>query len=156
MARDADRRDAVADLGALLDDAESRWRGALAAESRPLRVRLPAHAARARASGPVVREVMDVLIANAEHHGEGAVTLSLQEHDGWLALDVTDEGPGFAEPERAFLRGAAAGNGPGHGIGLALARSLAEAEGGSLTIAEPGRRPTVRLMLAAAATQADD
>jgi signal transduction histidine kinase len=150
VARDADRRDAVADLGALLDDAESRWRGALAAESRPLRVRVPAHAARARASGPVVREVVDVLIANAEHHGEGAVTLSLQEHDGWLALDVTDEGPGFAEPERAFLRGAAAGNGPGHGIGLALARSLAEAEGGSLTIAEPGPRPTVRLMLEAA------
>ena len=99
---------------------------------------------------------MDVLIANAGHHGEGAVTLALREQDGWLALDVTDEGPGFADPERAFLRGAVAADGTGHGIGLALARSLAEAEGGSLTIAEPGRRPTVRLMLAAAATQADD
>ena len=76
-------------------------------------MRLPAHAVRARASGPVVREVMDVLIANAEHHGEGAVTLALRAQDGWLALDVTDEGPGFADPERAFLRGAGPPTDPG-------------------------------------------
>jgi signal transduction histidine kinase len=75
------------------------------------------------------------------------VTLSLRERGGWLALDVSDEGPGFADPERAFARGA--GDGDGHGIGLALARSLAEAEGGSLTIADPGPGPTVRLTLAA-------
>jgi signal transduction histidine kinase len=92
--------------------------------------------------------MLDVLIGNAERHGAGAVTLSLRQRDGWLAVEVTDEGPGFAEPERAFVRGA--GDGDGHGIGLALARSLAEAEGGSLTIADPGPGPTVRLRLAAA------
>jgi signal transduction histidine kinase len=147
-ARDADRREAVADLPSLLDDAESRWRGTLAATGRPLRVRLEARDGRARASGPLVREMLDVLIGNAQRHGAGAVTLLLRQRDGWLAVDVTDEGPGFAEPERAFVRGA--GDGEGHGIGLALARSLAEAEGGSLTIADPGPEPTVRLRLAAA------
>ena len=147
VARDADPRDAVVDLGALIDDAESRWRGTLAADGRPLRVRLPADRARARAraSGPVVREVLDVLIDNSQRHGAGAVTLTLERRDGWLGVDVSDEGPGFTEPDRAFARGA--GGGAGHGLGLALARSLAEAEGGSLTIVEPGERPTVRLTL---------
>ena len=145
VARDADPRDDVVDLGALIDDAESRWRGTLAADGRPLRVRLPADRARARASGPVVREVLDVLIDNSQRHGAGAVTLTLERRDGWLGVDVSDEGPGFNEPDRAFARGA--GGGAGHGLGLALARSLAEAEGGSLTIVEPGERPTVRLTL---------
>jgi signal transduction histidine kinase len=148
VARDADRREAVADLGALLDDAESRWRGMLAESGRPLRVRLRTDTRRARASGPLVSEVLDVLIANAQRHGAGAVTLTLRQRDGWLAVDVADEGPGFSDPERAFVR--RAGDGGGHGIGLALARSLAEAEGGGVTIADPGPSPTVRLTLAAA------
>jgi signal transduction histidine kinase len=149
VARDADRREEVADMRSLLDDAESIWRGPLAAEGRPMRVRLRASDSRARASGPLVREVLDVLIANAERHGEGAVTLTLERRDGWLALDVADEGAGFADPEHAFVRRGAGGNGGGHGIGLALARSLAEAEGGSLTIADPGPGPVVRLLLPA-------
>jgi signal transduction histidine kinase len=148
VARDADRREAVADLGALLDDAESRWRGTLAASGRPLRVRLRTNSGHARARAPLVSEVLDVLIANAERHGAGAVTLTLERRDGWLAVDVADEGPGFTDPDRAFVR--RVGDGAGHGIGLALARSLAEAEGGSLTIAEAGPSPTIRLTLAAA------
>jgi signal transduction histidine kinase len=153
VARDADRREAVTDLGALIDDAESRWHGSLAAEGRPLRVRLSPGDARAQASGPVVREVLDVLIENAQRHGAGAVTLTLQQRDRLLGVDVSDEGAGFAEPDRAFARGA--GDGSGHGIGLALARSLAEAEGGSLTIVEPGAAPTVRLTLRQAVSQRD-
>ena len=148
LARDTDRREAVAHLGALLDDAESRWRGPLAASGRPLRVRMRTATREARAAPPLVSEVLDVLIANAQHHGAGAVTLTLSRRNGWLALDVGDEGPGFSDPEGAFVR--RAGDGGGHGIGLALARSLAEAEGGSLTIADPGPSPTVRLTLAAA------
>ena len=147
VARDTERSEAVTDLGALLEDAESRWRGSLAASGRPLRLRLRADATRAHASSPVVSEVLDVLLGNAERHGEGAVTVTLLQRDGWLAIDVADEGPGFSDPERAFVRGAA--DGAGHGIGLALARSLAQAEGGSLTIADPGPSPTVRLMLSA-------
>jgi signal transduction histidine kinase len=145
VARDTERRDAVTDLGALLEEAESRWRGSLAASGRPLRLRMRANATRARASSPVVSEVLDVLLSNAERHGEGAVTVTLRQRDGWLAVDVADEGPGFTDAERAFVRRAASG--AGHGIGLALARSLAQAEGGSLTITDPGPTPTVRLTL---------
>jgi signal transduction histidine kinase len=147
VARDAEPGDATVDLGELLDDAESRWRGPLAASGRPLRVRLDTAPARARASARVVSEVLDVLLDNAARHGTGTVSLTLRRRDGWLAVDVSDEGEGFADSALAFERRVS--DGRGHGIGLALARSLADAQGGRLSIADPGPRPTVRLMLAA-------
>ncbi len=148
VARDTGPREGTTDLGDLLDDAEMRWRGSLAASGRPLRMRVRTPDTEARASAPVVSEVLDVLLGNAEQHGDGAVTVTLHRRDGWLAVDVTDEGEGFADATTAFDRWA--GDGGGHGIGLALARSLADAEGGRLTIAEPGPRPVVRLTLAVA------
>ena len=58
-----------------------------------------------------------------------------------------DEGSGFADDaDAAFERGTSRA---GHGIGLALARSLAHAEGGRLSIAAPGPRPVVSLALRA-------
>jgi signal transduction histidine kinase len=147
VARDAEHREGVTDLVALVDDAESRWRGSLAATGRPLRVRVETDSAHAQASAPVVSEVLDVLLANAELHGAGEVSVTVHQRDGWLAVDVADEGEGFEDPALAFER--RSGEGEGHGIGLALARSLATAEGGRLTIPDPGPRPTVRLTLAA-------
>jgi len=148
VARDTEPSEATVDLGGLVDDAESRWRGPLAISGRPLRVRLETRQTHARASAPVVSEVLDVLLDNASRHGAGTVTMSLRQREGWLILDVSDEGDGFADAALAFERRATAGS--SHGIGLALARSLADAEGGRLAIADPGPRPTVRLTLAAA------
>jgi len=145
VARDTDQRDAVTDLGELLDQADARWRGTLASAGRPLRVRLEAHPREVHASGAVVSEVMDVLLDNAERHGAGPVTVSVRDRDAWIEVDVTDEGQGFRDPSRAFER--RSGDGEGHGIGLALARSLAHAEGGRLALADAGPHPTVRLTL---------
>jgi signal transduction histidine kinase len=147
VARDAAPGEASVDLGELLDDAESRWRGTLAESGRPLRLRLQTAGGRARASAPVVSEVLDVLLDNAARHGAGPVTMTLRRRDGWLAVDVSDEGQGFADVATAFER--RGGDGSGHGIGLALARSLADAEGGRLSIADPGPHPTLTLTLAA-------
>jgi signal transduction histidine kinase len=87
----------------------------------------------ARASPAVVSEILDVLLSNALRHGAGAVTVRLRRREGTLAVDVADEGAGLTgDPEPAFAR--RGGSGDGHGIGLALARSLAHAERGSLTV----------------------
>jgi signal transduction histidine kinase len=147
VARDEPRGHATSDLTQLLDAVERHWHGPLAADGRPLELRLPAGARVEAAAAPeVVREVLDVLLGNAHAHGQGRVTLTVSEVEGWPAVDVADEGPGFAtDPEQAFAR--RSGEAREHGIGLSLARALATAEGGRLLVIAPGPHPTVRLIL---------
>jgi signal transduction histidine kinase len=146
VARDAPRSSAVTPLEPLLDEAEGRWRGPLAAEGRPLRLHVETPGAAAQVSGPVLREILDVLLDNAHRHGAGAVEIHVRSAGGSPAVDVADEGRGLAgDPEDAFARRAAAAD--GHGIGLALARSLAHAEGGRLTVTRAAPRPVFTLLL---------
>jgi signal transduction histidine kinase len=87
-----------------------------------------------------------VLLDNAARHGAGVVGVAVRDLDDWLAIDVTDEGTGFgAEPEAAFTRRTTGSD--GQGIGLSLARSLADAEGGRLSVTRTGPGPVVTLML---------
>ena len=110
-----------------------------------------------RASRRVVDEILDVLLDNAHVHGRGAVTLTVRDVDGWLALDVADEGAGFTgDPESAMTSRV---HRDGHGIGLALARELAHAEGGRIVVTSAGPQPVLTLLLArpdAASQNADD
>ena len=91
-----------------------------------------------RGSAASIEQILDVLIDNALHHGNGTLTVTLRRIAGGAAIDVADEGTlnEVADRERIFQRG----HGDRHGIGLALARSIAEAEGGRLIVARP--RPT--------------
>jgi len=149
LARDDARRAAPLELHGVLDGVEARWRGRLAAEGRPLRVRIRGRP-RAVADARVVLEILDVLLGNSMRHGSGAVTLTVRELPGRLALDVGDEGHGFSgDPERAFTRRMRGSGGEGHGIGLALARSLAHAEGGRLAVTVAAPHPVVTLFLPA-------
>jgi signal transduction histidine kinase len=146
VARDAPDPDRAADLAVLADRLQERWTEPLAAAGRPLRIAVRTPDAVARATPGVIEQILDVLVANALHHGRGTVTVTVRGADRSLALDVADEGPGFSgDPEGAFARRASAGN--GHGIGLALARSLADAEGGRLLVARAGPGPVLTLLL---------
>ncbi len=148
VARDVPRTGQQADISAVLDDVEARWRGPLAAEGRPLHSVRHADRPTTTAGRGVVSEILDVLVANAHQHGAGAVTLTVRDLHRSLAVDVADEGLGFpGDPEHAFRRRTASRD--GHGIGLALARSLAEAEGGRLTVGRAAPQPILTLLLPA-------
>jgi signal transduction histidine kinase len=134
------------DLAAVVRGLEARWRGPLADLGRPLRMVVASASPVARASRPVLEEILSVLLENATLHGAGAVTLTVRDAAGWVAIDVADEGPGLpGDPAEAFERrsGAVAG----HGIGLALARSLAHAEGARLAVGRAGPGPVFTLTL---------
>jgi signal transduction histidine kinase len=148
VARDAPRREAVTDLAALADELAGRWRGPLAAEGRPLAVRVLSADHVALVSSRVVGEALEVVLHNALRHGAGAVTVTIRDAGGLLAIDVSDAGPGFTgDPESAFTRRGGDADGDGHGIGLALARSLIQAEGGQLLVSRSGPEPVITVLL---------
>ncbi|MEA2156422.1 MAG: hypothetical protein QOE11_2562 [Solirubrobacteraceae bacterium] len=151
VARDVPRPDTTCELVELLTQAEQRWRGRLAAAGRRLTLTVPPGTVVVRAGEGVVGEIVEVLLDNAERHGAGAVSIVARTVDAaWAAVDIGDEGPGFAAgAERAFERRSP--DAGGHGIGLALARSLAHAEGGRLTVTHDGPSPRLTLVLARAA-----
>lgn len=113
----------------------------------------PGHDIRVDASASVlvdadpdaIRQALENLLHNAgKHSAEGATTTLYVTHerrDGadWGVVRVQDAGPGIA-PELVsslFDRFTVGPASSGLGLGLYLARSVAQAHGGSLTIEEP-------------------
>jgi two-component system OmpR family sensor kinase len=97
------------------------------------------------------RQALGNLVDNSLRHGRGAISLSARRDNGVVEIDVSDEGPGFADDlvPRAFerfARGSAERARGGAGLGLAIVRAIAEAHGGTATIAQnPSGGATVRL-----------
>jgi signal transduction histidine kinase len=106
------------------------------------------------------RQALGNLVDNALRHGAGDIRLSARRRDGALEIDVADQGQGFSSElaPRAFerfARGDAARSRGGTGLGLAIVSAIAEAHGGSATIAASGgERTVVRLRLPANAPAA--
>jgi signal transduction histidine kinase len=140
------------DLDRLLGELAPEWAARLALHGRDLAVRVDPGAPDGRASGAAVRQVLGVLVDNAATHGRGTVTVTVREAAGAVAVDVSDEGPGVQDPE-GVLFSLQADRRDGHGIGLALARRLVEAEQGRLTLtcASP---PVFTMLLPLASTGA--
>ena len=139
------------DLVALLDELSAEWGGRLALQGRDLDLTIDRGAPMARASAAAVRQVLAVLVDNAARHGSGTVAVRVREAADAVAIDVSDQGRGVHEPEHVlFARRPATAH--AHGIGLALARRLAEAENGRLTLTRPSP-PVFTLLLPAAAGQ---
>ncbi len=145
LARDTHSSGGDVNVREVFDDLERAWHGRLAATGRPLRVEIGADSETAHASPTAVRQILDALIANAVAHGRGTVQLRAHGVAGGVAIDVSDHGPGVPESNAIFER--RSGSEPGHGIGLALARSLAEAEDARLFLVNAGPGPTFRLVL---------
>jgi signal transduction histidine kinase len=142
LSRDAPRRGEDLPLTALLDELRRDHSGPLAACGRRLTIVTTSDLPPATASGPAIRQVLGVLLDNANRHGSGAVTVTARDAGEALALDVTDEGHVDAADQLFVRRSPTAA---GHGIGLALARRLAEADGGRLLLNR--RSPTTFTLL---------
>jgi signal transduction histidine kinase len=112
-------------------------------------------AGRVEADAVAARRVVRNLADNAARHARSQVHLRLAERDGWVVLDVDDDGPGIGADERArvferFVRldDARARDAGGAGLGLAIVAELVTAQGGDVSVAEStlgGARFTVRL-----------
>lgn len=149
LARDVEPGgDAALDVASVLAAAEQAWHGPLAAAGRALRVATEPGLPAVRASAAALRQVLDVLLANAAEHGSGTVILRARTAGTGLVVEVSDEGPGV-QGDTDLVFGRRTDPTGRRGLGLALARSLIEAEGGRLLLRAAGPSPTFSVVLPA-------
>lgn len=144
LARDAPSTGEPLDIYSLVRDVQERWHGPLAQQGRPVHTAIAPLDGASRAARAAVSQVLDVLLDNAYCHGHGEVLITVRNAINSIAIDVTNQGPIITDGGKELFRRRTDGS-TGHGIGLALARSLANAEGGRLTLSAP--TPTFTLLL---------
>lgn len=132
----AGRHGAPADVHALAAEIEDGWTRRLAASGRALELVVAPALPTPQASAAAMRQVLAVLLDNAELHGAGTVRVTVREAGEAIAVDVSDEGAGLDPDTLPAAFSSRPEGAPRHGIGLALARRLAEAEGGRLVLAQ--------------------
>jgi signal transduction histidine kinase len=141
------------DLGALVEEAVTT--AAAGQADVELVSIVPPSLPTVRADGARLRQVLANLLDNAvKYSPEGEkVEVRTTAVDGRVLVDVTDRGSGIAaEDQRVifekFGRVRGQSSKPGTGLGLYIARSIAEAHGGSLEVSSIlGRGTTFTLTL---------
>jgi signal transduction histidine kinase len=81
-----------------------------------------------------VGQALDVLLDNALRHGGGPIRVVVEAAGDHGHLTVEDQGPGIDPEAGARLFERRVGGAGVHGIGLALARTLVQADGGRLDL----------------------
>jgi signal transduction histidine kinase len=96
-------------------------------------------------------QVLATLLENSLLHGAGTVTVSTRSTGISLVIEVTDEGPGVPPDLGARIFERSVSGRRGTGLGLAVARELAETDGGRLELIQQ-RPPVFALFLSSAET----
>jgi signal transduction histidine kinase/DNA-binding response OmpR family regulator len=129
---------APCDLAELVREVGARFEDALGGAGRTLTVVAPAPLT-GRWDRTRLEQLVTNLVANAVRHGgRGGVTVSAGCERGSAVVTVSDSGPGIPPSEHArifdaFAQGRRASAG-GLGLGLYIARSIAEAHGGRISV----------------------
>ena len=99
---------------------------------------------RVNATAGSAARALSPLVENALQHAAHRVILSVNGSPRSVGITVSDDGPGLQDgkdPETFFAAGARSADSTGAGLGLALARRVARALGGDVTVTSE-RRPT--------------
>lgn len=121
------------DLDEVVKQQVEEWKPACRNEGRAI-VRSGKSGLHAVGTPGAVAQVLATLVENSLMHGAGTVSLRTRVTRNQIVVEVADEGPGV-DPElgsRVFERTVSGRNSTG--LGLAVARDLAEADGGRLEL----------------------
>lgn len=125
---------AVVDLVDIVDHHVDDWRGRFESQRRQIVVTTGVTGP-VQATPGLVGQIVNVLLENALRHGAGTVAVLVQRG----SITVEDEGLGVVDDDVAGLFERPTDHQAAHGRGLALARRLAESDGGRLELTR--RRP---------------
>ncbi|MBT2472606.1 two-component sensor histidine kinase [Streptomyces sp. ISL-66] len=139
------------DLDEVVKQQLEEWRPAYRSAGRAI-VRSGKTGMRAVGTPGAVSQVLATLVENSLMHGGGTVALRTRVIGNQAVLEVTDEGPGVPPDlgNRIFERAISGRNSTG--IGLAVARDLAEADGGRLELLQ-AQPPVFALFLSRTAPE---
>jgi signal transduction histidine kinase len=129
------------DLSTLVDHHVADWQQRFAQRRRQLVVTTGV-TQHVMATPGLVGQVLAVLLENSLRHGRGTVAILVQDS----SVTVEDEGRGVPDDRVATLFTRPTDHSAAHGRGLALARRLAESDGGRLELVQP-TPPVFRLTL---------
>ncbi|WP_328427205.1 ATP-binding protein [Streptomyces sp. NBC_00443] len=133
------------DLDEVIQQQLAEWRPAYRSAGRAIVSSGKRHLEAVGTPGAVA-QVLAALIENSLMHGGGTVALRTRVTGNQAVIEVTDEGPGVPADlgARIFERAISGHNSTG--IGLAVARDLAEADGGRLEMLQT-KPPVLALFL---------
>ncbi|MFG2197024.1 ATP-binding protein [Streptomyces sp. NPDC048639] len=142
------------DLDEIVKQQIEEWRPAYRNAGRII-VRSGKKGLRAVGTPGAVAQVLATLIENSLMHGAGPVAIRTRVTGNQVVVEVTDEGPGVPPDlgSRVFERTVSGRNSTG--LGLAVARDLAEADGGRLELLQQ-HPPVFALFLSCETVQPDE